>query len=75
MKQFKGKVVSTKMQKTAVVLVERLWQHPVYKKRVKRSKKYLVDNKINAKLGDQVIIQEVRPLSKQKRFKIFQVIK
>lgn len=74
MKQFKGEVISTKMKKTATVLIERLWQHPVYKKRVKRSKKYLAENSIKAKLGDKVIIEETRPISKRKRFKIIKII-
>ena len=75
MKQFKGKVVKAKMEKTATVLVERIWQHPVYKKRIKRSKKYLVHDEIGVKEGDKVVIQECRPISKRKRFKIIKVEK
>lgn len=74
MRRFTGRVVSTKMQKTAAVLVERLWQHPLYKKRVKRSKKYLAHDKIGVKEGDKVIIQECRPISKRKRFKIIKIL-
>lgn len=62
------------MPKTATVLVERLMSHPVYKKRLKRSKKYLVDDEIGVKLGDLVVIQETRPMSKRKRFKILEVL-
>ncbi len=75
MKQFKGVVTSTKMEKSATVLIERLWQHPLYKKRIKRSKKYLVHNEVKAQEGDKVIIEECRPLSKRKRFKIIEVLK
>lgn len=73
MKQFRGTVINTKMTKTATVLVERLWQHPLYKKRIKKSKKYLVDNQLGAKQGDKVIIEECRPLSKRKKFKIIKI--
>jgi small subunit ribosomal protein S17 len=75
MKVFVGKVVSDKMQKTAVVLVERLWRHPLYKKTIKRSKKYLVHNELGAKKGDVVKIIETRPLSKRKRWRIVEIIK
>lgn len=70
MKKFTGSVIKAKMPKTVTVLVERLWQHPIYKKRVKRSKKYLVHDEIGVKIGDRVVIQEVRPISKRKRYKI-----
>ena len=74
MKKFTGQVISTKTPKTAKVLVERFWQHPVYKKRVKRSKKYLVHDEIGVKLGDKVVIQETKPISKRKKFKITEVL-
>jgi small subunit ribosomal protein S17 len=74
MRKFTGAVISKKMTKTSTVLVERLWQHPVYKKRVKRSKKYLVHDEIGVKVGDKVVIQETKPLSKRKRFKIVRVL-
>ncbi|OGD53935.1 30S ribosomal protein S17 [Candidatus Beckwithbacteria bacterium RBG_13_35_6] len=63
------------MQKTAKVLVERLWKHPFYQKRVKRSKHYLVQDDLGVKSGDKVIIQECRPVSKRKRFRIIKVIR
>jgi len=75
MKKFKGKVVGTKMQKTASVVVKRLWQHPLYKKILKKSKKYLVHDEIGVKEGDKVLIQECRPMSKRKKFKIIEIIK
>lgn len=72
MKKIVGRVISTKQQKTVTVLVERLWQHPVYKKRIKRSKKYLVHDEIGVKGGDKVVIEETRPISKRKRWKIIE---
>jgi len=75
MKQLTGIVISTKMQKSAVVKVERRYAHPLYKKTIKRKKKYLVHNELKVKEGNKVIIQECRPLSKRKRFKIVKVIK
>jgi len=74
MKKFTGKVLHTKLDKTAMVEVNRLWQHPLYKKRIKRSKKYLVDDQLGVKEGDKVIIEECRPISKKKRFKIVEVV-
>lgn len=75
MKTQTGIVTSAKALKTVTVKVTRLWLHPVYKKRVKRSKKFLAHDEIGVKLGDNVIIGETRPLSKRKHFKVVQVIK
>jgi small subunit ribosomal protein S17 len=70
-KRLTGKVVSNKMQKTVVVLVERIKEHPKYKRRFKVSKKYKAhDEKGEYKVGDKVIIEECRPISKEKRWKI-----
>jgi small subunit ribosomal protein S17 len=67
----KGIVVSDKMNKTAVIAVERLKVHSKYKKRIKVTKKYKADNPENKfKVGDKVVIQESRPISKDKRWKI-----
>jgi small subunit ribosomal protein S17 len=66
-----GTVVSTKMQDTITVAVERYVMHPKYKKFMRRTKKYLVDDKGNtAKEGDKVEIRETRPLSRRKRFEL-----
>ncbi len=74
-KTLKGKVVSDKMQKTAVVEVARFFMHPKYKKYIKRSKKYKAhDENKEYKLGDNVIIEETRPISKDKHFKIIKKI-
>ncbi|GAB4026073.1 MAG: hypothetical protein Fur0011_0540 [Candidatus Microgenomates bacterium] len=75
MKQFYATVVSTIDKTSAVVLVETSWKHPLYKKTVKRSKKYLVQNDKDAKVGQAVTIQETRPLSARKRFMITEVLK
>lgn len=67
----RGTVVSTKMQDTITVAVERYVMHPKYKKFMRRTKKYLVDDKGNtAKAGDLVEIRETRPLSKRKHFEL-----
>ena len=70
-----GKVVSTKMAQTVVVEVMRSFQHPLYKKTLRRHKKYKahVDESITVKDGDTVDIQECRPLSKEKKFKVIKV--
>lgn len=75
MKIFSGTVISVIDNKSAVVLVESSWKHPLYKKTVKRSRKYLVENTIGAVAKDQVNITETRPLSARKRFTIKEVIK
>ena len=70
-KQLKGTVVSNKMQKTAVVKVEQIKEHPKYKKRYKVFKKYKAHNeKAGIEIGDKVIIEECRPLSKDKHWRI-----
>ncbi len=62
-----GKVVSDKMDKTVSVLVERQLMHPVYKKFIRRAKKYLAHDEDNRfRIGDRVSIIETRPLSKRK---------
>ncbi|HIF60819.1 MAG TPA: 30S ribosomal protein S17 [Rhodospirillales bacterium] len=67
----KGVVVSDKMDKSVVVNVERRTQHPLYKKFIRRSKKYVAHDENNAcKEGDVVQIQECRPISKRKNWEI-----
>ncbi len=64
-----GTVVGTKMKDTITVAVERYVMHPKYKKFMRRTKKFLVDDKGNtAKEGDKVEIRETRPISKRKHF-------
>ena len=72
---FIGRVVSDKMDKTITVLVETKKDHPVYKKKVKSSKKYKAHDENNvAQLGDKVKIMETRPLSGTKRARLVEVI-
>jgi small subunit ribosomal protein S17 len=70
-----GVVVSDKMQKTVVVSIERRVQHPVYGKMVRRTKKLKAHDEQNeAKTGDTVRIMETRPLSKDKRWRVVEII-
>jgi small subunit ribosomal protein S17 len=70
-----GEVVSNKMTKTIVVRVERRFPHPQFKKIVTAYKKfYAHDEKAEAKIGDTVRIEETRPLSKLKRWKLIEVV-
>jgi small subunit ribosomal protein S17 len=71
-----GIVISDKMDKTVVVLVEQLVQHPVYKKYVNRRKKYKAHDPDNrCRVGDQVSIEETRPLSREKRWRVQLILK
>ena len=70
-KTYTGKVISNKMDKTVVVAVTRLFQHPVYKKTVKRVTKFKAhDDQNKCNIGDTVKIIEIRPLSKEKRWAV-----
>ncbi|MHC1746691.1 MAG: 30S ribosomal protein S17 [Negativicutes bacterium] len=70
-----GKVVSDKMEKTVVVAVERLVQHPVYKKSIKQTTKFKAHDEENeGHIGDTVKIMETRPLSKDKRWRVVEII-
>ena len=74
-KEFVGKVVSNKMDKTVVVAVERKFPHPLYGKLVKKTKKfYAHDEENKCKEGDIVRIRETRPLSKLKRWIVVEII-
>ena len=71
-----GKVVSIKMIKTVVVMVERKFRHPVYHKVIVRHKKYKAHNeKLDLKLGDIVKIEETKPISKDKHFIVIEKLK
>lgn len=73
---FTGTVVSDKMDKTITVLVERQIVHPVYKKKMKVSKKYKVhDEKNEANIGDVVLCMETRPISGTKRSRLVEIVK
>jgi small subunit ribosomal protein S17 len=70
-----GVVVSNKMQKTVVVAVENLVRHGMYQKYIKRTNKFLAHNENPAvNVGDRVVIEETRPLSKRKRWNVREVL-
>ena len=71
-----GIVVSNKMDKTIVVRVERMAEHPLYGKRIKRAKKYVAHDAENScGMGDEVRIRETRPLSKTKRWELVEIMR
>jgi small subunit ribosomal protein S17 len=70
-----GVVVSNKMQKTVVVAVENLVKHGMYQKYIKRTNKFLAHCEANdCNIGDRVVIEETRPLSKRKRWNVREVL-
>jgi small subunit ribosomal protein S17 len=69
-----GVVVSNKMQKTVVVAVENLVPHGMYQKYIKRTSKFLAHANDPLNVGDRVIIEETRPLSKRKRWNVKEVL-
>ncbi len=75
-KEFVGQVISDKMQKTVIVKIVRLVKHPKYGKVVKKCTKFKAhDEKGAAKTGDIVKIEETRPLSKDKHFRVIEIVK
>ena len=76
MKVLMGKVISTSMKNTVVVDVVLIKIHPLYKRRMRKNKKVLADTgNVSVVLGDRVKISETRPISKNKHFKVVEVIK
>lgn len=74
-KQRTGVVVSDKMDKTVVVRVQRTVTHPLYKKVLRRRKQYQAHDETNVcALGDQVLIEECRPLSKHKQWRVVEIL-
>jgi len=70
-----GRVVSDKMDKTVVVAVERTTHHPLYRKTIRLTKKYKVHDEDNqCRIGDKVKIMETRPLSKEKRWRLVEIL-
>ena len=69
-----GIVSSDKMTKTVVVRVDRLVKHPIYRKYVKKRKKFMAHDEMGAKIGDKVKIVETRPLSARKRWRVVEII-
>lgn len=75
-KTFTGKVLSDRMDKTIVVQIEYLKEHPVYKRMVRRFNKFKVhDSENKAKIGDVVKIAATRPISKDKRWRLVEILK
>ena len=75
MKTLVGKVISKKMDKTTVVEVVRYRVHPIYKKRLLRTKRYHVHDELGSRLGDKVEFTPCRPYSKTKKWKIDKILK
>jgi small subunit ribosomal protein S17 len=74
-KQEIGVVISDKMNKTVVVEIQNRYSHPFYSKTLIKSKKYLAHDELEeANIGDQVLVQECRPLSKKKRWKLVKIL-
>ena len=74
-KQEIGIVVSNKMQKTIVVKIENRYSHPIYSKTLSKTKKYLAHDELETcNIGDQVLLEECRPLSKKKRWKLIKIL-
>lgn len=70
-----GVVVSDRMQKTRVVVIERVYRHPRYQRVITRSKKLKAHDEANAsRVGDRVLIEETRPISKEKRWRIREIL-
>ena len=74
-RQVTGTIVSNKMDRTVVVVVERLVKHPLYKKFIRRQHKYMAHDQDNeCQIGDRVLITQSRPLSKTKRWRVSRII-
>ena len=74
-KQQVGIVISNQMQKTIVVRVENRYSHPIYSKILIKTKKYLAHDELEeCNIGDQVLVEECRPLSKRKRWKLVKIL-
>ena len=70
-----GRVVSNSMEKAIVVAVDRLVRHPLYRKTLRRTSKFMAhDNENQCQVGDKVLIEETRPLSKKKRWRLKEVL-
>jgi len=70
-----GVVISNKMDKTIVVKIENRFSHPIYSKTMVKTTKYFAHDELNkCKIGDQVLVQECRPLSKKKRWRLSKII-
>lgn len=75
MKTLVGKIVSNKMNKTVVVETERWVTHPMYRKRLRRTKRFHAHDETGAKVGQTVKLIETRPISKTKHFRVIEIVK
>ena len=74
-RQLIGTIVSNRMDKTAIVLVERLVKHPLYHKYIRRRAKFAAHDERNAcQIGDKVMITESRPISKTKKWRVSEIL-
>ena len=74
-RELEGNVVSDRMDKTVVVVVQRLVKHPLYQKYIRKKARYKAhDEKNECRIGDRVLIVESRPLSRYKRWRVKQII-
>ena len=74
-KQQIGIVISNKMQKSIVIKVENRYPHPIYSKTLIKTQKYLVHDELEeCNVGDQVLVEESRPLSRKKRWKLIKIL-
>lgn len=73
-KQIEGMVIADQLAGTVGVAVKRVFRHPLYKKIIRKTKKYQAANYLGAKKGDRVILEESRPLSKEKHWQVVEVI-
>lgn len=73
-KRLQGKVVSDKMDKTVVVDVERIYRHPRYEKVLRANKNYKVHDDLGAEVGSRVEIEECKPISADKRFRVVEIL-
>lgn len=74
-KTFTGTVVSDRMEKTVVVRIERKFRHPLYQKVITQHKKLKAHNEMEGiAIGDEVVIEETRPISKDKRFRVIEKV-
>ncbi|MDD3480803.1 MAG: 30S ribosomal protein S17 [Patescibacteria group bacterium] len=73
-RKLKGTVVSTGSEKTVSVRVERSKIHPLYRKRFVSSKKFLAHDELGVEKDDVVVVEEVRPISKKKKWKVIQIV-
>jgi len=71
-KKLEGKILSNKMQKTVVVGVEVIKEHPIYKKKITRTRRFFARDDLDSKVGDIVVMEEARPLGKRVTWRVLE---